>query len=163
MSQHNRTQTVLAVLIALAVVMPSVYVFAVGESVSIDSLDVLSGCAPGQTVSGEVTHDNGTEAVSIRFTLENLTRSTNTTFTSPILPTGSYPFGVSIPANTEYGDAMRMTIDLLDVGGLVLVSDSLDFVACGAREVPMNSTAGLIVLVISLAIAAGFILRRHTV
>lgn len=102
---------------------------AVGESVSINAFDI-NICTASASVSGTVSHENGTESVSIRFTLDNHTKSTGFSWTAGILSTGTYGFAVSIPASTAIGDLMTMRIDLLDSGGGVLATDSLDY-HCG--------------------------------
>ena len=102
---------------------------ATGESVSIDSFDTLS-CTPQTSADGVVTHENGTEAEGIRFTLKNLGRTTEDTFSAAILPSGTYSFGLAVPDATEIGDQMQVTIDLLDDADGVIVSDSLEYL-CG--------------------------------
>lgn len=102
---------------------------AVGESVSIDAFDI-NNCTVGANADGTVSHENGTETVSIRFTLDNNTKSTSESWVAGILGSGTHTYSVPVPASTVIGDQMTMKIDLLDGSGGVLVSDTLTY-HCG--------------------------------
>lgn len=147
-----------ALLVLISSVLFSGPVSAVGESVTIQSFDTMA-CQAGELGAGIVVHVNGTEAVSIRFTLDNLSKTTSSTFTAGILPSGTYGFSVNVPASTAKADNMTMSIDLLDEGSLVLVSDALSY-ACGVvPPIPTINNWGIVVFVLMLL---GLARRRFT-
>jgi hypothetical protein len=113
-----------------------------GEAVTIDSIDKMA-CTPGQSVVGQVTHENSTLAVQIRFLLENLSKSTSDGFTADILPSGTYDFGLLVPDLTAVDDDMLMSIDLLDQGGTVVAADTLPYTCMGPVTVPTLHPVGL--------------------
>jgi hypothetical protein len=147
MLQRKVRKLAIALLTLALSVVVSTQVSAVGESVTIQSFDTMA-CAPESIGAGIVVHVNGTDAVDIRFSLENLTKTTSSAFTSGILPSGTYDFDIGIPASTAVGDYMSLVIDLLDEGAAVVASDSLDY-SCGIVEsVPTFSQWGLGLLVL---------------
>ncbi len=132
MSNRNLIRIVSVCLALVLLFAMSTHVLASGESVSVDSFDI-SECAPGAYVVGQVTHVNGTDAVGIKFVLKNHTKLTLDTAIFGILPSGTYGFGLSVPAATEVGDSMTIRIDLLDAGSNVIVSGRLNYY-CGGVE-----------------------------
>ena len=103
---------------------------AVGEAVSIDAHDTTV-CTPSAIVNGTVTHINGTAGANIRFTLTNNTQGTNSVFTDPIQPSGTYNYVVTVPVATVGADSMTMMIEILDGGLAVLAADALNYTCPG--------------------------------
>ena len=102
---------------------------AAGESIRIDSFEIHN-CTAGANADGVVTHTNGTLGVSIRFTLTNITQGTSETWTAGLLGSGTHTYSVPVPGLTTVGDAMQHTLEMIDGGGAVLVSDTLNY-RCG--------------------------------
>src|SRR5262245_52827699 len=122
----------LVLLVLAAISITPTPVSAAGEFVQILEIDT-SACAEFSPAFGTVTHINGS-ATQIRFTLSNLTRGTTFSFTYPLLPPGTYPFILPIPAGTQTNDSMESKAEMLDSGSAVLSSDVLAY-PCGGNAV----------------------------